>query len=120
MAGPDLPHEAATALYDTLVRDLRLAYKVTSLVGLGLVGAAFLAGPSRVATRLRSATVRGAGEVADRAVGESVTHGWVAANKSTLRTVAVVAGLLLLLSAHHPEPPLCSSSSRPASGSSCS
>lgn len=102
VAGPDLPHEAATALYDSLLSDLRLGYKVTSLVGLGLVGAAFLAGPTRVATRLRSATVRGAGEVADRAVGESVTHGWVAANKSTLRTVAVVAGLLLLLSAHHP------------------
>jgi hypothetical protein len=102
VAGPDLPHPAATALYDTVLRDLRLAYKATSLVGLGLVGAALLAGPSRLATRLRSVTVQGAGEVADRAVGESVTHSWVAANKSILRTVAVVAGLLLLLSSPHP------------------
>jgi hypothetical protein len=79
VAGPDLPHEAATALYDTLLSDLRLAYKLTSLVGLGLVGAAFLAGPSRVATRLRSAGLGNArvhGEFREQVAGVSPTAGW--------------------------------------------
>jgi hypothetical protein len=56
-----------------------------------------LAGPSRTAVRLRSLTLRGAGAAADAAVGESVTLGWVAANKSALRTVVVAAGLLFLI-----------------------
>ena len=34
------------------------------------------------------------------AVGEDVRSGWVAANRSTLRTVVVVAGLLFLVTAH--------------------
>jgi hypothetical protein len=61
---------------------------------------ALLAGPSRAATRLRSLTVRGAGAAADHAVGEDVRSGWVAANRSTLRTVVTVAGLLFLVTAH--------------------
>ena len=44
VAGPDVSHAAATALYDTVVRDLRHAYKVLCLGGLGLVLAAILAG----------------------------------------------------------------------------
>jgi hypothetical protein len=100
VVGPDVPHPAAIALYDTVVRDLRHAYKVTSLAGVALVAAALLAGPSRTATRLRSLSVRGAGAAADHAVGEDVRSGWVAANRSTLRTVAVVAGLLFLVTAH--------------------
>jgi hypothetical protein len=100
VVGPAVPHAAATAFYDTVVRDLRHAYKVTSLAGIALVVAALLAGPSLAATRLRSLTLRGAGAAADRAVGEDVRSGWVAANRSTLRTVAVVAGLLFLVTAH--------------------
>jgi hypothetical protein len=100
VVGPDVPHPAATALYDTVVRDLRHAYKVTSLAGIALVVVALLAGPSRAAIRLRTLTVRGAGAAADHAVGEDVRSGWVAANRSTLRTVAVVVGLLFLVTAH--------------------
>jgi hypothetical protein len=100
VVGPAVPHPAATAFYDTVVRDLRHAYKVTSLGGIALVVAALLAGPSRTATRLRSLTLRGAGAAADHAVGEDVRSGWVAANRSTLRTVVVVAGLLFLVTAH--------------------
>ena len=100
VVGPDVPQPAATALYDTVVRDLRHAYKVTSLAGIALVVVALLAGPSRAAIRLRSLTVRGAGAAADHAVGEDVRSGWVAANRSTLRTVAVVVGLLFLVTAH--------------------
>jgi hypothetical protein len=100
VVGPGVPHPAATALYDTVVRDLRHAYKVTSLAGIALVAVALLAGPSRAATRLRSLTVRGAGAAADHAVGEDVRSAWVAANRSTLRTIVAVAGLLFLVTAH--------------------
>ena len=100
VAGPDVSHAAATALYDTVVRDLRHAYKVVCLGGLGLVLAAILAGPSRGAIRLRSLSLRGAGAAADHAVGEPVVSGWVAANKATLRTVVLAAGLLFLVTAH--------------------
>lgn len=100
VVGPDVPHAAATALYDTVVRDLRRAYKITSLAGIAVVVAALLAGPSRAAARVRSLTLRGAGAAADHAVGEDVRSRWVAANRSTLRTVAVVAGLLFLVTAH--------------------
>ena len=61
-----------------------------------------LAGPSRAAVRIRSLTLRTAGGVADRAAGKTVTVGWVAENKSTLRTVVVICGLLLLVDARHP------------------
>ena len=97
VVGPDVPHAAANAFYDTVVRDLRRAYKITCVAGLVAVLAAVLAGPSRTAVRLRSLTLRGAGAAADAAVGESVTLGWVAANKSALRTVVVAAGLLFLI-----------------------
>jgi hypothetical protein len=97
VVGPDVPHSAATALYDTVVRDLRHAYKLACLAGLALFGAALLAGPSRTAVRLRSLTLRGAGAAADQAVGEDVRSGWVAAHRSTLRTVVVVVGLLFLV-----------------------
>jgi hypothetical protein len=100
VVGPDVPHPAATAFYNTVVRDLQRGYKLLCLIGVGLVAAGLLAGPSRAATRLRSLTLRGAGAAADRAVGEPVVSGWVAANKSTLRTVALVAGLLFLVAAH--------------------
>jgi hypothetical protein len=101
VVGPDVSQPAATALYDTIVRDLRHAYKVISLAGLALFAAAILAGPSRGATRLRSLSLRGAGAAADHAVGEPVMSAWVAANKATLRTVLLVAGLVYLVTAKH-------------------
>jgi hypothetical protein len=97
VVGADVPHDAALALFNTIVRDLRRAYELTSLLGLGLVVGAVLAGPSRGATRLRSLTLRGAGAAADQAVGEPAVSGWVAANKSALRTVVLAAGFVFLV-----------------------
>jgi len=106
VVGPDVSQPAATALYDTVLRDLRHAYKVISLAGLAFFAGAILAGPSRGATRLRSLTLRGAGAAADRAVGEPLVSTWVAANKATLRTVVLVAALLYLVTAKHLDVPL--------------
>jgi hypothetical protein len=102
VVGTDVPVVAANAFYDTVLSGLRFWLKIQCVVGLGAFAAAVLAGPSRAAVRIRSLTLRTAGGVADRAAGKTVTVGWVAENKSTLRTVVVISGLLLLVAARHP------------------
>jgi hypothetical protein len=102
VVGPDVPAAVATAFYDTVLSGLRFWLKVQCLVGLGAFAVALLAGPSRAAVRIRSLTLRTAGGAADRAAGKSVTVGWVAENKSTLRTLVVISGLLVLVAARHP------------------
>lgn len=102
VVGPDVPHAAAVALYDTIASSLRLDLKIACFAGLGVSGAAVLAGPSPGAVRVRRFALGAAGRLADEAVGESVTARWVAANKPILRTVTLIVGLLLLLSAAHP------------------
>jgi hypothetical protein len=102
VVGPDVPAAAANAFYDTVLSGLRFWLKIQCIVGLGAFAAAVLAGPSRAAVRIRSLTLRTAGGVADQAAGTSVTVGWVAENKSTLRTVVVISGLLLLVASRHP------------------
>jgi hypothetical protein len=101
VVGTQVPADAARAFYNTVFRTLRLAYEITCLAGVGAVLVAIVAGPSRSATRIRATTLSTAGGLADTAVGDSATSSWVAANKSTLRTVTVVLGLLFLLAAHH-------------------
>jgi hypothetical protein len=94
--GPTVPADAARAFYDIVIRDLRRAFEITGIAGLGVAAVGLVAGPSRTATRVRGATLRTAGAAADRAVGDSATHGWVAANKSLLRLVTVLAGLVVV------------------------
>ncbi len=101
VVGPDVSAAAARALYDTVLRNLRLWLELAALAGLLAAGTAVLAGPSRLAAGIRSRTLAGAGTLADGAVGASVTARFVAANKGTLRTITVVLGLLLLLTASH-------------------
>jgi hypothetical protein len=101
VVGPDVPAAAANAFYDTVLSGLRFWLKIQCVVGLGAFAAAVLAGPSRAATRIRSLTLRTAGGVADQAAGRSVTVGWVAENKSTLRTLTLVVGLLFLVANRH-------------------
>ncbi len=97
IVGPDVPGAAARALYDTLLRNLRFDLELACLAGIVAAVLAALAGPSSVATRLRSRALDTAGGLADGAIGDSATMGWVAANKGTLRTVTVIAALLSLL-----------------------
>jgi hypothetical protein len=49
-----LPSDAAAAAFDILVRFIRLALRTLLVVGLVVAGAAFLAGPSVTAVRIRS------------------------------------------------------------------
>jgi hypothetical protein len=101
VAGPDVPIAAARAIYDTVLHDLRLYLELAALAGVVAMVAAALAGTSTTARTIRAGTLKAAGGIADGAVGKSATVGWVAENKSTLRTVVIVAGLLLAATATH-------------------
>jgi hypothetical protein len=102
VVGPDVPHDAAVAFYDTVLASLRFDYKLAAWIGLAVSGVAVLAGSSAAAVRFRRNALAVAGRIADEAAGESVTARWVADNKSILRTITVITALLLLLTASHP------------------
>jgi hypothetical protein len=55
----DVPPSAAAAIYDTLVRFLREGIRAVGLAALVVVAGAFLLGPSRTATTVRSAATAG-------------------------------------------------------------
>lgn len=56
----DVPPDAAAAIYDTLVRFLREGIRAIGLAALVVVAGAFLLGPSRTATTVRSGATSGA------------------------------------------------------------
>jgi hypothetical protein len=96
IVGPDVPGDAARALYDTLLRNLRFDLELAILAGLLIAGGAALAGPSRVAVGIRSRSLASAGAMADSAAGQSVSVNWIAANKGTLRTITFIGALIYL------------------------
>jgi hypothetical protein len=53
-----LPHDAAAALYDTLLRPLQTAVRTALVFSLVVVVSVFLSGPSRVAARVRDGVRR--------------------------------------------------------------
>jgi hypothetical protein len=99
---PDLlPTDAATVLFDTLVRFLRSSLRALGVAGLLLAAGAFLTGPSFTAVRLRSVSRR-AIAAAHRGV-ESLgvplarMSRWVAPQARLLRVLLVVATVLALV-----------------------
>ena len=66
IVGPDVPGDAARALYDTLLRNLRLDLELAILAGVLIAGGAALAGPSRVAVGIRARSLASAGGIADQ------------------------------------------------------
>ena len=99
IVGPDVPGDAARALYDTLLRNLRFDLELAILAGVLVAGGAALAGPSRAAVGIRSRSLRSAGGIADHAAGQSVSVNWIAANKGTLRTITFICALIYLATA---------------------
>jgi hypothetical protein len=95
-----LPHDAAGAIYDTLVRFLRDALRATALIGVVLAAGAFLTGPSETAVRTRSACVTGIGWLRGRSETMGLRTGevgaWTYAHKRVLHIGAVVVGLAIL------------------------
>lgn len=95
-----LPHDAAGAVFDTLVGFLRSALRATALVGLVFAAGAFLTGQSATAVNTRSFLVRGIGRL--RGSGESAGPRsrqlgvWTYTHRRVLRICAVVVGLAIL------------------------
>jgi hypothetical protein len=97
-----LPREAASVVFDTLVRYLRTALRGVLLLGLLVAAAAYLAGPSRTAVATRAAlrrggaAVRGLGGGSAGLAGARVGH-TVRAARRPLQVLAVtLAGLTLV------------------------
>jgi hypothetical protein len=104
-AGKDVPHDAAVAFFDTVVRFLRTGLRTGITIGLVLAAAAWVTGRSVVAVRVRTTCRRGLTGLADREDWEFGTFGiLVAAHKRSLRYVIAIAGALILVLWQRPGP----------------
>jgi hypothetical protein len=96
-----LPHDAAAALYDTIVAYLRLGLRTILVLALVVAAGAFLSGQSATAVRTRQRLaggigwLRGGAEHAGWRTGPVGT--WVYANKQLLRIGAVILATLALV-----------------------
>jgi hypothetical protein len=96
-----LPHDAAAALYDTIVRFLRTGLRTVAVLGLVVAAGAFLSGGSVTAVRTRRGLTGAIGWLRSGATSIGFRTGpvgsWVHAHKPALRIGAVaVAGLALV------------------------
>lgn len=96
VAGPKLPHDAATAFYDTIVHYLRLGIRVIAGIALLVAAGAFVTGPSRAAVAIR----RRFGSLVGWAQGETGAGStefarWVRSAKRPLRIGAIVLPIVI-------------------------
>jgi hypothetical protein len=94
--------DAAAAAYDQVLEFLRLALRTAFVLGIVVAIGAWLAGPGRLATRIRggvSGLVRGSGEGEVTPVGR-----FVSTYRIPLRVLFVGIGILILVVMSHPGP----------------
>jgi len=104
-AGRDVPHAAATAFFDTVVRFLRTGLRTGLTIGIVLAAAAWATGASAIAVRVRTTCRLGLTGIADREDWEFGTLGTlVAEHKRPLRYVIALAGALVLVGWQRPGP----------------
>jgi hypothetical protein len=98
VTGPNLPHDAAAAFYDTIIHYLRLGLRIIAAVGLLVAAGAWVSGPSRwaVAIRSRFGSAVGWAQGETGAAASPFGH-WVAANKKALRVAAILVPLGIAL-----------------------
>ncbi len=101
VTSPSLPHDTAAAVFDTLVRFLRYGIRLVIAVALVVALAAWLTGPSRAATGIRTTARRIVSGAGDSAGAHGATFGafgaWVARYRTGLRVAAVFLALVTLL-----------------------
>jgi hypothetical protein len=97
--GADFPEDAAASAFDTLLRFLRDGVRLLFAVGLVLVLAALLTGPSRAATALRGG-VRGAGSRVDAGLGPFGR--FVAEHRRALELCGALVGAIVLMAQSRP------------------
>jgi hypothetical protein len=96
-----LPHDAAAAVFDTVVRFLRTSLRAVLVAGLVVALAAFMSGGSVTAVSTRRALVRGIGWLRGGAESAGLRTGqfgpWVWDHKRWLRVGTVAAGAVALI-----------------------
>jgi hypothetical protein len=101
VTSPSLPRDTAAAVFDTLVRFLRYGVRLVIAITLIVALTAWLTGPTRAATSIRTTAKRVVGGAGDAAGTRGVTFGafgaWVAHYRTGLRVAAVLIALVTLL-----------------------
>jgi hypothetical protein len=101
VTSPTLPEDTAAAVFDTLVRFLRYGIRLVIAIALVVALAAWVTGPTRAATNMRSTAKRIVGGAGESAGTRGVTFGafgaWVARYRAGLRVAAVLLALVILL-----------------------
>lgn len=98
VAGPNLPHDAASALYDTIFHYLRVGLRVIAAVALVVAAGAFFSGPSRAAVAVRGWFGSGLGWAQGETGVTSTGFGrWVRKAKRPLRIGAILLPVVIFL-----------------------
>ena len=92
-----LPADAAAALFDTLVRFIKVGLRTVLVAGLVVAAGAFLTGPSATAVWIRGAFARGLGRVRHAGVHTGPAGTWTYAHRKALRICAVVLAALVFV-----------------------
>jgi hypothetical protein len=98
ITGPNLPNDAASAFYETLVHYLRLGLRIIAGVALLVAAGAYLSGPYKSAVAIRGWFGSGASWVqGETGVAATPFGHWVAGNKRTLRFGAILVPAVIFL-----------------------
>ena len=96
-----LPTDAASVLFDTLVRFLKDGLRVILVVGLVIAAGAFLTGPSNVAVQIRRGVTAGIGWLRARIERAGLQPGpvgaWTGAHKRLLQIGAIAVAALVFV-----------------------
>ncbi len=92
-----LPADAAAALFDALVVFIKQGLRTVLVVGLVVAAAAFLAGPSVTAVRIRGAFTRGLGRIRHRGEQAGPVGTWTYSHRRALRISAVALAALVFV-----------------------
>jgi hypothetical protein len=107
VTSPTLPRDTAAAVFDTLIRFLRQGVRLVIAIALVVAIAAWLTGPTPVATRVRTTSRRvvgnAGGAAGEHGVGFGAFGDWVATHKTAFRIGATLAVLGVLLLWNHPK-----------------
>jgi hypothetical protein len=101
-----LPHDAAAAIYDTLVQFIRLNLRALAVVALAVAGGAWLTGPSTSATAVRRGlaggfrAIRGGGDRVGISTGPVGVFAYT--YRTALRAVVIGVALVVYVQAAHP------------------
>jgi hypothetical protein len=101
-----LPSDAASVIYDTFVRFIKIALRTLLVVGLVVAAAAFLSGPSATAVRIRRGFTSGFNWIRKSGERRGVSTGpvgeWTYAHRQVLRICAVGLFALIFVFWGHP------------------